>query len=335
MDGLSFELTNVCNRHCLHCLRNKADPPGFLPLTLAREVLDQAKSLGFKTVCLTGGEVALYPFLQDFLALVVDHGFTFSLVTNGHRFRENLLPILLTPKNREKLKGVCFSLDGAKSETHDALRGEGSFWEVVEAATLCELADLPFDFKSVVTNFNKKELLELALKGIDLGAQGHSFLHPFPSPRSIRDEVIPPPEELRSIFGWIANSLARALKTKIVIEGYASRTTLFRCANILQGANLDFQGNLILCCNLSHITQGDGKPSVLGQECLADLKEVSLREGLSRHFHEVAQLMEARLWELEKLSDLSSNPCYWCLRHFGKLKWLQEFPESPWAADIL
>jgi MoaA/NifB/PqqE/SkfB family radical SAM enzyme len=163
VDGLSIELTNVCNRNCLHYFRNKADPPEFLPLPLAREALDQARALGFRTLCLTGGEVALYPPLEEFISLAVDHGFTFSLVTNGHRFRENLLPLLAAPQNRRKLSGVCFSLDGAKAESHDTLRGAGSFREVIEAIALCELKDLPFGLKSVITNFNKEELGDLAI----------------------------------------------------------------------------------------------------------------------------------------------------------------------------
>jgi pyruvate-formate lyase-activating enzyme len=335
MDGLTLELTNVCNRRCLHCIRNKADPPEFLPLTLVRKVLAQAEDLGFRTVCLTGGEVALYPHLAEVIALVVDCGFSFNLVTNGHRFREKLLPLLSAPKNREKLTEVCLSLDGSRPESHDALRGPGSFREIIEAATLCKLEDLPLSLKSVITNFNKEELTDLALLGAALGARDHGFLHPFPAPRLISEGVIPSPQELAQLVQWINDSLAKALKTTITIEGYGPRTVLFTCANIQHGANLDFQGNLILCCNLSHVVQGEGIPSSFGREWLADLKEVPLREGITRHFHSVAQLMEARLRDMEKLTDLTYNPCFWCFRHFGKLEWLRNFPESPWAEGVL
>jgi len=335
MDGLSVELTNVCNRRCLHCLRNREDPPGFLPLSLAREVLAQARPLGFQTVCLTGGEAALYPDLEELLALVVEQGFTFSLVTNGHRFREAFLPLLTAPKVREKLTVACFSLDGARPETHDALRGSGSFREVVEAAALCQLAGLPFGLKTVITNFNKDELTEVALLGASLGAADQGFLHPFPTSRWICEEAIPHPEEVRQIIAWITGTLAPALRPKIFIEGFGPQTPLFACPNILQGAHLDYQGNLILCCNLSHMVEKAGKASVFGREWLGDLKTISLREGLIRHFHAVARLMEARVRDMEKLSDLTLIPCYWCTRHFGKLEWLRDFPESPWSLGVL
>ncbi len=335
MDGLSIELTNACNLRCLHCFRNKKDPPEFLPLTLARGVLPQARALGFRTVCLTGGEISLYPDLEEFLNLLVSHGLTFSLVTNGHRFRENLLPLLSTPKIREHITVLCFSLDGARPETHDALRGAGSFREVMEAASLCQLAGLPFCFKSVITNFNKTELTEMALLAANLGSQDQGFIHPFPSPRSLREGVIPSPAELRGIMDWITGSLAKALRPKIMIEAYGSQTTLFSCPNIQECAHLDYQGNLVLCCNLSHVARQDGRPSVAGRECLADLKETSLREALIRQYHAVAQLMEARLWGMENLNGLTLIPCYWCFRHFDKLDWLKHFPQSPWSAGLL
>lgn len=335
MDGLSIEITNVCNRRCLHCIRNEADPPEFLSLTLAREVLAQAQALGFRTICLTGGEVALYPHLEGFIALVADGGFTFSLVTNGHRFRERLLPLLSAPQNREKLSAVCFSLDGAKPESHDALRGPGSFREVVEATALCQLKGLPFGLKSVITNFNKDELADLALLGATLGAEDHGFLAPFPSPRLIREGAIPPPAEVRRLVQWIAHSLAPALRSKIIIEGHGPLTGVFTCNNILDCLHLDFQGNLVLCCNLSRITGEEGQPSVFGGEWLGNLQEVPLREGVIRHFHGYAQLIEARLREPGSITDQPFDACYWCFRHFGKLEWLRDFPESPWAAGVL
>jgi MoaA/NifB/PqqE/SkfB family radical SAM enzyme len=335
MDGLAIELTNACNRHCLHCIRNKADAPEFLPLALAREVLPQARALGFQTISLTGGEVALYPYLEEFLALVVEQGFNFNLVTNGHRFREHLLPLLTTPKIREKLTEVCFSLDGAKPETHDPLRGSGSFREVVEAATLCQFRGISLSLKSVITNFNKEELTNLALLATTLEIQDHGFLHIYPTPRLIREEVIPPPEELREIMAWIAGSLTKTLRMKIRVEGFVPRTALFVCPNILEFVNLDFQGNLVLCCNLSHVTREDDQPSVFGREWLGDLKEMSLRQGLIRHFHGVAELMEARVRDADNLTDLTFIPCYWCFKHFGKFEWLRDYPESPWAAGVL
>ena len=115
MKTIVLEPTNRCNRSCRHCFRNKADPPGVLPLETADAVLSQAEALGFKVVCLTGGEVALYPHLGELLRLIVARGFDFTLVTNGYRFPEYVLPLLLEPRVKERLASVSFSLDGARA----------------------------------------------------------------------------------------------------------------------------------------------------------------------------------------------------------------------------
>lgn len=334
MDGLSVELTNACNRRCLHCLRNKADPAEFLPQELLGEILAQAKALGLEHLCLTGGEITLYPHLEEVLEQILRLGFKLSLVTNGHRFGERLLPHLLVAPHRERVE-VCFSLDGSRAEIHDALRGPGSFREVIEALALCHLREIPLGLKTVITRVNRGDLLEVALLGAGLGARTHGFLHPFPTPRLIQEELLPSPEELRQLIDWISGSLAKALKTKVVIEGYGRRTPLFSCANLVQDVHLDYQGNFILCCNLSHVVREEGRPSVLGDEWLGQVGEISLKEGLVRHYYAAARLMAARLGEADQLAGLTYIPCYWCFRHFGKLEWLRAFPQSPWATGVL
>jgi len=190
MKTIGLEPTNKCNRSCRHCFRNKADPIGFLPLEMADGILSQAGPLGFKTVCLTGGEVALYPHLGELLRLIAARGFDFTLVTNGCRFPEAVLPFLLEPKVQERLLSVCFSLDGVRAETHDGLRGPKSFREVLEGMALCGNHHLPFSVKTVITAANRGELTELALLGARLGATEHGFLYPFPTPAFLREGLI-------------------------------------------------------------------------------------------------------------------------------------------------
>ena len=229
---------------------------------------------------------------------------------------------------------VCLSLDGAEPESHDALRGPGSFREVVEAAALCELKGLPFSFKSVITNFNKDQLMDLALLATTLGARDLSFLTPFPTPRSIQAGVIPAPGELLEIMAWISGSMVKALRLDIHLEAFDPETLLFKCHNILDCLNVDYQGNLLLCCNLSHVTGEKGQPSIFGAGMAGGPQGNLSRDGLVRHYHAVARLMEARVAGHRTAYGSDPDPCYWCLNHFGKLEWLRDFPESPWSAGV-
>jgi MoaA/NifB/PqqE/SkfB family radical SAM enzyme len=335
MELIVLEVTNLCNRSCRHCLRNLADPPGSLPLEIAAAVLSQAESLGFKVVGLTGGEVALYPHLGDLLGLIAARGFHFTLVTNGYRFREYVLPLLLEPEVRESLTAVYFSLDGAQAKTHDGLRGPKSFREVIEGITLCRNHRLPVSLKSVITTLNQGELTELALLGARLGAAGHAFLYPLPTPRLLREGLLPPREKLNGLARWIKSHLAGAVRTKIRVEGFAVDGIFLNCGHLVDALNVDWQGNLIFCCNISHITMGEGIPTPPGWELVADLKEVSLKEGIIRQFRKASEFMEARLNDRVNPEGIFETPCYWCLKYFGKLDWLKEFPDSPWTAWLM
>jgi len=331
MKTIVLEPTNQCNRSCWHCFRNKADPTGSLPLETADAALSQAEALGFKVTCLTGGEVALYPHLGELLCLISGRGFDFTLVTNGYRFPEYVLPLLLEPRVRERLASVCFSLDGARAATHDGLRGPKSFREVIEGTALCRNHRLPFSLKSTITNSNRGELTELALLGTRLGALEHGFLYPFPSPDFIRCGILPSPREMQDTVSWIKDNLIGVTRNRIKVEGHSMDGVLLDCGQLVDHINLDYQGNLIFCCTLSHVTLGNGIPTSFGGELVANLKEVSLQEAIVRKFHKAAEVVEARLNSRGNPRGLSETPCHWCLKYFGKLDWLKEFPDSPWT----
>lgn len=333
MMSLVVEPTNVCNRNCVHCARDKLEPRESLPLEVMAQILQQAKALGIKDVCLTGGEPVMYPEFEEMIRLIVDYGLKFKMVTNGFQFKDRVLPLLLQPKVRRSFTGVCFSLDGATADSHDRLRGDGSFKEVMEAASLCRLKQIKVSLKSLITNFNKHELTDLALLGATLEAEKHGFIYPMVTPRLIMKKgVIPSPSELKKLIFWVAGSLSQAIKGYVAIEGFCSDAVVFSC-DIFRYFNIDYQGNLILCCYLSH-TVDDGKPATMGREFLADLKTEPLADGIARHFQIVAQLIADRLKDAEHLNELTSIPCYWCYKYFGKLEWLRNYPESPWAQGV-
>ncbi|MBM4294468.1 MAG: radical SAM protein [Deltaproteobacteria bacterium] len=361
MEILALEPTSLCNRSCRHCLRNPADPPGSLPLEVADSILAQAETLGFRAVCLTGGEVSLYPHLEDLLSLIAARGFKLTLVTNGFKFGERLLPLLLKPPVKERVASVCFSLDGAGAATHDGLRGPKSFREVFEALLLCRGHRIPTSLKSVVTalTLNQGELTELALLGARLGAKEHEFLYPILNPKLIREGLLPSQDKLNATMRWLAADLVGALRARvnmedgrgpaalsgpgpgrtakyeITVNGYLPEGPNGECRELVEALYVDYLGNLVFCCTLSHVNMGDRAPTPPVRELVADLKEVPLKEGIERRRRLADEVMNARRNDPGNSRGLAATPCLWCLRWFGKLEWLRDFPQSSWAADVL
>jgi hypothetical protein len=234
-----------------------------------------------------------------------------------------------------RVASVCFSLDGARAETHDALRGPQSYREVLEGMALCQHHGLPMSLKSLITTSNRGELTELALLGARMGAVEHGFLYPFPTPALIADGLLPSPGEMEDTVQWIKDNLMGAIRTQIRVEGYSVDGVILNCGQLVDNLNVDYQGNLIFCCSLSHNTLGDGVPNSFGGEMVADLKEVPLAEGIVRQVRKAAEVMDARLNRGGQPAGVSQTPCHWCLKYFGKLDWLKDFPDSPWTACLL
>jgi len=334
MPDLSVDVTNACNLDCFHCLRDKLGSRKHLSLDLFKQILDQARDCGINYISLTGGEPTIHPKWNEFLNVLAEREFKFSIVSNGYGFGERTLPTLLEPIVRKHLESMCFSLDGASAKSHDALRGESSFREVIEAVNLCRLKGIPLSIKTVVTNLNKEELTEIALLGSNLGVIQHSFIALTPTPRAIKEEIVPSIEEMKKAYSFITGSLVPAIKTQINLEGsWGIDRALFACNAYQQVYSVDHLGNLLFCCNLSHVYNGD-KPSILGREFLADLKKESLKEGIIRHHRLLAQFTEDRLNDASADSLLTSFACWWCFKYFNKLEWIENYANSPWVQEV-
>ena len=85
-----------------------------------------------------------------------------------------------------------------------------------------------------------------------------------------------PPRELRDITAWIGDTLSKALRIQITIEAFGSQTTLFKCPNILDNLNLDYNGNLNLVATSRMSFAKSGQTSLLGQEWLGNVSEMTL-----------------------------------------------------------
>jgi MoaA/NifB/PqqE/SkfB family radical SAM enzyme len=333
MPDLSVEITNACNRDCIHCLRDKQEPREHLPLDIFKEILDHAKNYGITQISLTGGEPTLHPFWPELLIALSERKLKFNFVSNGSLFREKALPALSVPIVKRHLESVCLSLDGASEKSHDTLRGNNSFAEVVDAANLCRLKNFPLSFKTVVTNVNKRELTEIALLGSNLGAKQHSFLTLFPTPRLLENELIPSLIETRKIYSFIIGSILPSIKTEIIMEGsWGGDYALFNCNPYQQSYSVDHLGNLIFCCNLSHV-YNEEKTLIMGREVLGSVIE-DFKKCIISHYELLSLFTTDRL-NAKSVSDcLYQYPCIWCHNYFGKLRWIKYYTNSPWIKEL-
>ena len=124
---LSVEFTDRCDLACSHCLRHVVPPSSSRARDLDPEVfarfVDEARTLGFERVGITGGEPMLHPRFLDLIDIIVDAGLPYHFLSNGLGLPALLPRLLARPRRRELLNHVSVSLDGATEQTHDSIRG--------------------------------------------------------------------------------------------------------------------------------------------------------------------------------------------------------------------
>jgi len=134
LEYLYCYITNGCNLHCRHCWiepqqLSTSHTIRYLDPQLFTFILDQAIPLGLRGVKLTGGEPLLHPSFGALLSILKERALELTVETNG---------ILVTRRLATLLRGMSschlsVSLDGAREETHDRLRGEdGAFHRTIQ-----------------------------------------------------------------------------------------------------------------------------------------------------------------------------------------------------------
>ena len=328
MPRIVIELTNRCNLNCGHCFNERHAATGDLPLEILEKVLREGKSCGIEQVSFTGGEPTIHPRFEEIIHRVSDAGYQFSFVSNGVSF-PRIYPLLL--KYRRSFGGVTFSLDGAREETHDRLRGKGSYRRVMRAASICVVKELPFTLNMVLTAENRNEVREMGALAEKLGSGGVRFGHLMSTPETALRKLDVSPEDRREIESEIRRLKHNASIPVGMAPGYFSESPFFPCGPLeLEEYNLDYKGNLTLCCQLSgHSGQNDA------EDLIGNLNEISLSEACERFHRRVGTYLADKQAKVKSgaFSQLDHFPCWYCLKYLGKISWLSSFPNNPWSGS--
>jgi len=327
---IGFELTNDCNLDCLHCLRDKEDTESYLPISLISRVLTEAKAYGVQRVSFTGGEPTLHPDFPGVVDAVTGLRYPYIFVTNGLNYLRVFPQLFGNDKRRRYLIGISISLDGAREETHDAVRGRGSFRRVVQAAIYLREKKVPFKLQMVVNARNKGEIGDVVKLAHDLQAERVVIAPLQPTPQVIKQGLMLSPEEWKSIGEYIVNVRDRVKLEVQYAMGWYEPLSFFQCRFLtMESLNIDYRGRLTFCCEISGLRGSHSK-----RDIVADLRKTSLHKGIQLLQEKIAKFNRDKLSLIRKgkMKDIDHYPCYYCSKYFGKIDWLaRRFPESPWA----
>ena len=329
MPTIVIELTNRCNLSCQHCFTGRHGGDTDFPLELFQNVLDEAKGCGFEKLSFTGGDPTVHAKFPEVLRMVHEADYKFGFVTNGWNFTSiypRILPYL------KKASVITFSLDGATEETHDKLRGKGSFRRVMKAMSVCVVEDIPFTINHVVSAHNKHQLQEMAQLATALGSRGLRFGHLMPNMITTLQNFDMSPFE-RKIAEAEINNMKSKFPIPIAMAPGFHTTSLFPCAPLqLKEINIDCKANVTKCCHLSGHGDGVGQDDIAG-----NLNDMSFTDAYAEIVRENEEFHRRKMEHLRggKFKDSDFFACWYCSLYYKKVDWLKKLQGALVVESVL
>jgi len=165
-----WELTDKCNLSCIHCYynSNRKDSQNELSTKEALELIKQFARMKVFEVYLTGGEALLredWPLLIENLR---ENNIQVGMITNGTKIDARSAKRLAD----FKVKWVQISIDGAGSDTHDAVRGLAGGWEKsVNAIRFLRKNGVRAHVSFVPTRINYRDVKKVVALCVEMGLE--------------------------------------------------------------------------------------------------------------------------------------------------------------------
>ena len=322
---VGFELSNLCNLHCNHCIRGSHQTTvESLTLPFVQSVLDQAAAgFGPLAVVLTGGEPLAAPLFPEIVRELGKRSIPYRFVTNGWHIPRHL-PTLLA----HRPSFVRISLSGGTALTHDAERGAGSFRKALVAAATLLASGIRAELSLVVTRESRPEIADAIRIANELGVAEFHVILPQPTPETAIAASDLSPEEWKAVALEVF-ALSRISNVPVFLD-YGAFLPFPRplCNTMsLRQVYIDGQGRVPFCCQLSRY--GTGEEVILGDLNIDSLATIVKR---AEARYEEFNAETVTLHQIGARDELDEFPCLSCARRHGKTGFLSDFPEHPWAA---
>ncbi|NVM30387.1 MAG: radical SAM protein [Candidatus Helarchaeota archaeon] len=247
-----FEITNACNMNCIHCYKENLGGKQ-LSLEEINRIIDKISAFGVRNLILTGGE----PLLRNDLFDIIDHAKkrkirdvvinTNGILLDNSKIVDEIIQRL------DVIAGIPVSFDGARSETHDFIRGKGQFVKLMKIFE-SETRDLPLGMNVTLGKWNFEDFETFFEIYDNLHASDINFgiFIPLGRGEQLKDQVLTP-AQCRSLIEMAKEKKRMGYEIELCSLPYA---------------NIDTKGLSGACCNIftEFITvtaEGDMVPCIL------------------------------------------------------------------------
>jgi len=241
-------LTARCNLECCHCYAARFLGGKELSKGEALRVVESAAKAGVKHIGFSGGEVFLRQDALDVIGRAFGLGMSTSVVTNGTVLSEEIAQRLADYGTRTFL-----SIDGARAETHERIRGKGTWDAAVLAAEKLRKYKVKVSTIMAASKLNYEEASDYLSLARKLGAKAGCLIPMMPAGRATA-ELILNAEEMVTLLQeidkaanelefpaslWCTPFAKLVVKSRYVFADY--------CRSSVEEMDVDPEGNVLLC----------------------------------------------------------------------------------------
>lgn len=201
-----LDITSECSLQCGYCYNDSgiANRVSMDRSTLFR-IADEIIRMRVFSTCVCGGEPTLHPDFVDVIRYLRSHGVLVASITNGSEIDDDILREMA-----RNLAIVQVTFDGPDAETHDRLRGKGSFDRAIETVDRLKTHGLhQLRIAFTCTSLNIKSFPRMLDFCLQIGANDLRTMQLVPVGRAYRNSRFEAePEDVAAVRQQVAEWLA-------------------------------------------------------------------------------------------------------------------------------
>ena len=255
LSEISIEILQRCPNRCIYCSSHSNPQAAYLiPFEIIKNVIDDAKSLGCKTVCLSGGEPFLHPQILDIISYIAKQQLTCYVYTSGIYMKDEVyssLPNEYIEAIRGMVDKVIFNVEADSSALYDQIMRTdvGGFDMMKKSINDCVSSGLVVETHVVPMQVNFKHLKSIFEMCYQLGVSKVSILRLVLQGRALENLSL---VKLSGEDNWEVTKLIKTLnesyKGKVRIGlPYSDSNCRIYCKAASDKINVRYDGNVYPC----------------------------------------------------------------------------------------
>ena len=255
LSEISIEILQRCPNRCIYC-SSHSNPQAthIISFEIIKNVIDDAKSLGCKTVCLSGGEPFLHPQILDIISYIAKQQLTCYVYTSGIYMKDEVyssLPNEYIEAIRGMVDKVIFNVEADSSALYDQIMGTdiGGFDMMKKSIKDCVSSGLVVETHVVPMQVNFKHLKSIFEMCYQLGVSKVSILRLVMQGRALENlSLVKLSGENNREVTKLIKTLNEGYKGKVRIGlPYSDSNCRIYCKAASDKINVRYDGNVYPC----------------------------------------------------------------------------------------